>query len=103
MYLDGQLQGLFDLSFFSENTIIPSGWTSLGNGPDKLFPRLESRKPRPATTTDDEMPSPSGSGTATEDSSTDETPENAPAAPKVMTRMLEESSEDEFPDIKVRK
>ncbi|KAF3769958.1 hypothetical protein M406DRAFT_348971 [Cryphonectria parasitica EP155] len=99
VYLDGQLQSLFDLSFFSESSAIPSGWSSFGSSSDKLFPRLESRKPRPPTPSDEDMPSPSGSGTASEESSTDETPDIAPA-PEVSTRMLEESSDDEtFPEV----
>lgn len=100
--LDDQLQNLFDLSYFSENSAIPSGWSSIGSNPDKLFPRLEVRKARPQSPSDEDMPSPSGSGTGSEESSADETPDLAPT-PEASTRMADESSEDEeaLPEITV--
>lgn len=102
VFLDGQLQQLFDMSFFTENTTLATGWMSVGGSSDRLYPRLNTRKPRPASPSDEDMPSPSGSGTASEESSTDETPEPATAVFEPATRMLEESSEEEsFPAVKV--
>lgn len=94
VFLDGQLQGLFDMSFFHEQSLIPTGWTSFGSHNEKLYPRLDTRAPQPASPTDDYMPSPPGSGTASEDSSTEETPEPVPSV-EVSTRMVEESSEED--------
>lgn len=102
MYLDGRLQTLFDMSTFSENSSLATGWSSYGGQTEKLFPRLATRKPQPATPSDDEMPSPSGSGTASEESSTDETPEAAPLDGEGVTRMAGESSDEEsLPAIEV--
>lgn len=103
MYLDGRLQTLFDMSTFSENTFLATGWTSYGGMNDKLFPRLATRKPQPTMPSDDEMPSPSGSGTASEESSTEETPDAAPPIGGGVTRMAAEVSSDEesLPDVQV--
>lgn len=93
---------MFDMSFFSENTPVATGWMSVGANSERLYPRLDTRKPRPTSPSDEDMPSPSGSGTASEESSTEETPE--PSAPvfEPATRMLEESSEEDgFPEVKV--
>lgn len=93
---------MFDMSFFSENTTVATGWMSVGANSDRLYPRLDTRKPRPSSPSDEDMPSPSGSGTASEESSTEETPEPAAAVFEPATRMLEESSEEDgFPDVKV--
>lgn len=103
MYLDGRLQTLFDMSTFSENNPLATGWTSYGGVTDTLFPRLATRKPRPSTPSDDDMPSPSGSGTASEESSTEGTPEVAPLDREGVTRMAGEPSSDEesLPEIQV--
>lgn len=105
VFLDGQLQSLFDISFFSERAMIPTGWSTVGNASEnqKLFPRLDTRKPRPPTPTpsDEDMPSPSGSGTASEESSAEETPDVANSVDESQTRMVDESSDEEFPDVQV--
>lgn len=95
VYLDGQLQNLFDLSCFSEDTLVPTGWNAVGTNGDRLFPRLDARKPRPnsPSQSDQDMPSPSGSGTASEESGTEESgdvPETV-----AQTRMADEPSEEE--------
>ncbi|KAJ0118310.1 hypothetical protein J7T55_009093 [Diaporthe amygdali] len=104
VYLDGQLQNLFDMSYFTEDTIIPTGWHAIGTNSERLFPRLDTRKPRPSTPSqsDEDMPSPSGSGTASEESGTEESgdvPEH-----EATTRMVDEPSEEEsdssLPDLK---
>lgn len=76
---------------------------SVGSNAARLYPRLDTRKPRPASPTDEDMPSPSDSGTASEESSTEETPEPAAVVfDEPQTRMQDESSEDEsFLDVKV--
>lgn len=103
-FLDGQLQSLFEMSFFSERTMIPTGWSTVGSAPEKLFPRLDTRKPRPPTPTpsDEDMPSPSGSGTASEESSTEETPDIANSIDESQTRMVDESSDEDLPEVQVR-
>lgn len=95
VYLDGQLQNLFDMSYFSEDTLVPTGWQVVGTNSERLFPRLDARKPRPSTPphSDEDMPSPSGSGTASEESGTEESgdvPETG-----AQTRMADEPSEEE--------
>lgn len=95
MYLDGQLQNLFDMSYFSEDTLVPTGWNAVGSSSERLFPRLDARKPRPSSPSqsDEDMPSPSGSGTASEESGTEESgdvPETG-----AQTRMADEPSEEE--------
>lgn len=104
VFLDGQLQSLFDMSFFSERAVIPTGWNTVGSSPEKLFPRLDSRKPRPPTPTpsDEEMPSPSGSGTASDESSSEETPDIANSVDEGPTRMNDESSDEDLPEVQVR-
>lgn len=102
MFLDGRLQNIFDMSFFSETVPLATGWSSYGTAHDRFFPRLATRKPQPHSPSDDEMPSPSGSGTASDESSTDEAPEAVPFLS--VTRMEEESSDDgndSLPDISV--
>lgn len=103
VFLDGQLQSLFDISYFSDGSLIPTGWTAVGHDNQKLFPRLDARKPRPPTPTpsDEDMPSPSGSGTASEESSAEETPGVANSNEESQTRMVDESSDEEFPDLQV--
>lgn len=103
VFLDGQLQSLFDMSFFGERGVIPTGWSTVGSTPEKLFPRLDTRKPRPPTPTpsDDDMPSASGSGTASEESSAEETPDVANSVDESQTRMVDESSEEELPEVQV--
>lgn len=92
------------MSFFQESGPVATGWASIGANMDRLYPTLDARKPRQSTPSDDDMPSPSGSGTASEESSTEETPEPAPFVSEIPTRMNEESSDDEaqFPDVRVR-
>lgn len=95
VYLDGQLQNLFDMSYFSEDTLVPTGWNAVGSSSERLFPRLDARKPRPSSPSqsDEDMPSPSGSGTASEESGTEESgdvPETG-----AQTRMADEPSEEE--------
>ncbi|KUI56295.1 putative ubiquitin carboxyl-terminal hydrolase 12 [Cytospora mali] len=101
VYLDGRLQNLFDLSFFKEDALIPTGWQAISSA-DRLFPRLDTRKPRPPTPSDDDMPSPSGSGTATEESSAeevDDTPDTG-AQTRMVDEVSEEDSDTSLPDLK---
>lgn len=95
MFLDGQLQNLFDMSYFSEDTLVPTGWNAVGSNGERLFPRLDARKPRPnsPSQSDEEMPSPSGSGTASEESGTEESGDVPEAG--TQTRMADEPSEEE--------
>lgn len=102
MYLEGELQSLFDISFFKEDALVPTGWHAISTS-DRLFPRLDTRRPRPATPSDDDMPSPSGSGTATEDSSTeevDEVPDTGAQTRMVDEEQSEEDSDTSLPDLK---
>lgn len=92
---------MFDLSFFSDTTPVASGWTNYST--DKFFPRLATRKPQTHVSSDEEMPSPSGSGTASDESSSDEAPEPiVPLLSDAVTRMESESSgEESLPDVTV--
>lgn len=92
---------MFDMSFFSESAPIATGWTAYNA--DKFYPRLATRKPQTPSSSDEDMPSPSGSGTASDESSADEAP--GPIAPLLgdsLTRMESESSDSEpLPDVSV--
>lgn len=104
MFLDGRLQTLFDLSYFSEGNHMATTWTGFSTSvTDKIFPRLATRKPQAQTPSDPEMPSPSGSGTASEESSADEAAEVTPVFDSgAVTRMEDESSDSEsLPDLEV--
>lgn len=92
------------MSFFSDQTPVATGWSSYSN--DKFFPRLATRKPQTPMSSDEEMPSPSGSGTGSDESSADEAPEPiVPLLSDAVTRMGSESSEeddqDSLPDVTV--
>lgn len=103
VFLEGRLQSLFDISFFAERSMIPTGWNTVGQSHEKLYPRLDCRKPRPPTPTpsDEDMPSPSGSGTASDDSSSEETPDVANSVDESQTRMVDESSDEELPVVQL--
>lgn len=101
MYLEGELQNLFDLSFFKEDALVPTGWHAISSS-DRLFPRLDTRRPRPPTPSDDDMPSPSGSGTATEESSAEEVDDvpDTGAQTRMVDEVSEEDSDTSLPDLK---
>ncbi|KAL9489372.1 hypothetical protein ACSS6W_001649 [Trichoderma asperelloides] len=93
-FLDPELQGLFELSYFASQTDgpVPTGWGVVDN--HKTLPRLTDRIPEPPTKEEDEPSPESWNSTASgnEDSSNeDESPQ--PESPQ--TRMMDESSEDE--------
>jgi ubiquitin carboxyl-terminal hydrolase 4/11/15 len=88
-FLDPSLQNLFDLSYFSEmDTLIPTGWQSVQE--DNMLPRLSSRQPKVAAS-DVEMRSP-GPLEGSDESGSEESG-RIPAS--VVTRMAEESSEED--------
>lgn len=101
VYLEGELQNLFDLSFFKEDALVPTGWHAISSS-DRLFPRLDTRRPRPPTPSDDDMPSPSGSGTATEESSAEEVDDvpDTGAQTRMVDEVSEEDSDTSLPDLK---
>ncbi|KAI6351222.1 hypothetical protein MCOR25_010065 [Pyricularia grisea] len=90
-YLPPDFQNLFDLSYFSDpDAGIPSGWQAVSDNP---LPSLASRMPPQSV--DEEMRSPSAAGN---DSSSEESAK-ARAQPSIdtaeLTRMADESSEEE--------
>jgi ubiquitin carboxyl-terminal hydrolase 4/11/15 len=94
-FLDPELQGLFELSYFASQADgpVPTGW---GNVIDnhKTLPRLSDRIPEPPAKEEDEPSPESWNSTASgnEDSSNeDESPQ--PESPQ--TRMVDESSEED--------
>lgn len=98
-YLGGQFQNLFELSFFRETsptTTVPIGWSNVGD--DNVFPRLRTRRPSPPS--DIEMQSP---GTWPGGSDESESEETQAVDVSVITRMTEESSEEDsdFPKPRV--
>lgn len=95
-FLDPSLQNLFDLSYFSEvDTFIPTGWQSVTE--DGLLPRLSSRQPKVAAS-DVEMRSP-GPVDGSDESGSEESG-RIPAS--MVTRMAEESSDEDSDFPKVR-
>lgn len=90
-YLDPQLQNLFTLSYFSEaDSSIPTGWQSVN---DNMLPSLASRVPQ----LDVDMRSPGATGPE-HDSSSEESSQQPivdPVETAELTRMAEESSDDE--------
>jgi ubiquitin carboxyl-terminal hydrolase 4/11/15 len=98
VFLDPELQNMFDMSYFSEqDTAVPTGWQSTSD--EAPLPRLSTRLPKPVPS-DIDMRSPTpGDGS---DESGSEESARLPAS--VVTRMVEESSDEDsdFPKVKVR-
>ena len=96
-FLDPALQNLFELCHFSDRTNstgIPNGW---GFDENKTYPRISDRIRDILTPADQDSQSPDGwtNGNASDnDSGSDEIVSGVQAP---MTRMTEESSEDESP------
>jgi len=96
-FLDPELQNLFDLSYFAESsTAVPTGWNSTTE--DRALPRLSTRQPK-VPSWDVEMRSPEPVDGSDESGSD----ESGTAPTNVVTRMAEESSEEDsdFPKHKV--
>ncbi|KAL7918893.1 hypothetical protein ACQKWADRAFT_302851 [Trichoderma austrokoningii] len=98
-FLDPELQGLFELSYFVNQSdgSVPTGWGSVTDN-HKTLPRLSDRIPEPPTKEEEEdEPSPeswNSTASGNEDSSnSSESPQ--PESPQ--TRMVEESSGDDAP------
>lgn len=88
-FLHPELQNLFDLCYFAEtDTLIPTGWSPTQD--DTELPRLSSRQPKPAVS-DIEMRSP-GPLDGSDESGSEE---STRIPPSVVTRMADESSEDD--------
>ncbi|KAJ9137299.1 Ubiquitin specific peptidase 11 [Pleurostoma richardsiae] len=95
VFLDGIVQNMFQLSYFKEHgSTVPSGWSAVSD--NTHLPRLETRKPEIPITVepdDDDADSPStwGNGTASEEDT------NTEDAPSPVTRMNDESSDEDEP------
>jgi hypothetical protein len=104
-FLDGELQGLFEMNYWAEpDVLMPTGWQSIQD--NTALPRLSTRQPKlsPPPPSDTEMRSPtqwpvSDESGSEENSSAQVSSETSSA----QTRMTEESSEDdpEPPKLKV--
>lgn len=97
-FLDPELQGLFELSYFASQTDgpVPTGWANVDH--NRTLPRLADRIPEPPSKEEDEPSPESWNSTASgnEDSSNeDESPQ--PDAESAPTRMMDESSEEDAP------
>ncbi|UKZ80751.1 hypothetical protein TrVFT333_008515 [Trichoderma virens FT-333] len=96
-FLDPELQGLFELSYFAATADgpVPTGWSNVDNS--RTLPKLADRIPEPPAKEDEDQPSPeSWNSTASgneESSNEDESPQQE----SVQTRMADESSEDDLP------
>ncbi|KFA74953.1 hypothetical protein S40288_02221, partial [Stachybotrys chartarum IBT 40288] len=89
-FLKPELQNLFDIAYFTEDKdTVPSGWTRTEN---TILPRLSDRIPEPSIE-EDEASQESWNGTASgnDDSSADDDPKAEPS----LTRMVEESSDED--------
>lgn len=93
-HLPGQLQSLFELSYFTERGF-PTGWQSTDRN---LLPRLSTRAPPPDSSSEqDESNSPStwtNGGDSDRESISDQ---QSQASEPVQTRMNEESSDEAAP------
>lgn len=90
-YLPPMFQNLFDMSFFSDpDAGIPSGWQAVNDNP---LPSLASRLPPQPVEEDVLSPSAAGNDSSSEDSSRQRT--QTPVDTAEMTRMADESSEEE--------
>jgi len=104
-FLDGELQGLFEMNYWAEpDVLMPTGWQSIQD--NTALPRLSTRQPKlsPPPPSDTEMRSPtqwpvSDESGSEENSSAQVSSETSSA----QTRMTEESSEEdpEPPKLKV--
>ncbi|CAK7263699.1 hypothetical protein SEPCBS119000_000615 [Sporothrix epigloea] len=103
LFLEGELQNLFEMGYFGDNSnIIPIEWSS--NTREKFYPSLHSRVPQPLATPklssasrDDASPDPweSAGGTDNESSSPGDvaSPAHNTAPSPKLTRMADESDE----------
>ncbi|KAL2024662.1 hypothetical protein VTK56DRAFT_6863 [Thermocarpiscus australiensis] len=94
-FLPPKLQNLFDLSYFAEpDVIVPTGWHSTSE--EGILPKLSNRQPKLAVS-DLEMRSPGAL-----DGSDESSEESAQLPASSVTRMADESSEDDsdFPKVK---
>ncbi|OTA01799.1 ubiquitin carboxyl-terminal hydrolase, putative [Trichoderma parareesei] len=95
-FLDPELQGLFELSYFANRTdgTVPTGWTNVDN--NKTLPKLADRIPEDQREEEDQPSPESWNSTASgnEESSNEE--EN-PQQESSQTRMTDESSEEDVP------
>jgi ubiquitin carboxyl-terminal hydrolase 4/11/15 len=95
-FLDPELQGLFELSYFANRTdgTVPTGWTNVDN--HKTLPKLADRIPEDRREEEDQPSPESWNSTASgnEESSNEE--EN-PQQESSQTRMADESSEEDVP------
>ncbi|KAL7798354.1 hypothetical protein V8C37DRAFT_417802 [Trichoderma ceciliae] len=96
-FLDPELQGLFELSYFASQSDgpVPTGWGNVEN--NKTLPRLADRIPEPLTKEEDQPSPESWNSTASgnEDSSNED---ESPQPESVQTRMMDESSEEDVPN-----
>ncbi|KAK4218084.1 UCH-domain-containing protein [Rhypophila decipiens] len=100
------VENLFELSYFRESNpssngqpTMPVGWNNVSE--DALYPRLRTRLPSPPQS-DLEMQSPGAWPTGSDESGSDEVPS---VDARVVTRMADESSEEEtdLPQVKNKK
>lgn len=92
-YLPPQLQNLFELSYFPENTgdsPLPTGWNTVDD--NKNFRTLSSRAPETPTEQDPTSP---GSTNAADSEHESVSEEQSPQSVEEQTRMADESEEDE--------
>jgi len=99
-FLDGHFQNLFEMSYFREanpTTTVPTGWNNVNE--DTPYPRLSTRLPK-LPVSDVEMQSPGTWPNGSDDSGSEEA---TPPDSHLITRMAEESSEEDsdFPKVKV--
>ncbi|EPE07342.1 ubiquitin specific peptidase 11 [Ophiostoma piceae UAMH 11346] len=104
MFLAGELQNLFDMSYYSDtsSSVIPIKWPSSTD--EKIYPRLSSRMPAPPAAPESPATTASENGNGSESQEeaapTDpDSPSQSPSASPVaaVTRMAQESDEDERP------
>ncbi|RFU72417.1 hypothetical protein TARUN_9848 [Trichoderma arundinaceum] len=95
-FLDPELQGLFELSYFASQTEgpVPTGWANVDN--NRTLPKLLDRVPEELSKEEDQPSPESWNSTASgnEDSSNDE---ESPQPESSQTRMMDESSEEDAP------
>ncbi|KAH6610302.1 hypothetical protein Trco_000322 [Trichoderma cornu-damae] len=96
-FLDPELQGLFELSYFASQSdgFVPTGWAHVDN--NKALPKLADRIPESPSKEEEDQPSPeswNSTASGNDDSSNDD---ESPRLESVQTRMMDESSEEDVP------
>lgn len=96
-FLDPELQGLFELSYFASQADgpVPTGWANVEN--NKTLPKLADRIPEPPTREEEDQPSPESWNSTASGNEESSNEDDSPQQESSQTRMMDESSEEDVP------